>query len=99
MKEDIIPSNFVVTNSEGFDTPLYNPIRDISAVEQEGYVDLVDAIDNNSLPSDISVTELSFEDIDDPAKLLPKYEDVFDKLHQLETIKSLTEPKNEPKNE
>lgn len=75
---------------------VYNPKIDISSVQQDGYIDLVEAFENRVIPADVSGADLTFEDCENTDALLPKAEDVFQQHQQLHTIRSLkTSPEND----
>lgn len=68
---------------------IYNPKIDISPVQQDGYIDLVEAFENRVIPADVSGADLTYEDCENTDALLPKAEDVFQQHQQLHTIRSL----------
>lgn len=56
----------------------YNPITDIQRVEQCGFVDLAAANAASSIPSDLSASELQYNDIDDPNGIAGRPSDAFE---------------------
>lgn len=72
---------------------LYDPVKDIAPVDQNGYIDLVQAFEDRVIPSDISGGELEFTDCEDTDSLLPRAEDVFDQIQQAHTLRSLKDVK------
>lgn len=66
----------------------YDPKRDISPVDQFGFVDLRDAFANHSLPGTLVSSDESFNGVEDPASLLGKSADVFDAYRKAQYVKS-----------
>lgn len=59
---------------------LYNPERDLKAVEPFGFVDLKDAYINHCVPSQVGDSESDYNGIEDPSSIVGKPSDVFDAL-------------------
>lgn len=59
---------------------LFDPGRDLRAVEPLGFVDLQEALVNHNIPSQIADTEDSYNGIEDPSSILGKPSDIFDAL-------------------
>lgn len=66
----------------------YDPVHDISSVDQVGFVDLHDAFVNASIPGDLSVNEESYNGVDDPASLVGRSADVFEAFRKASAVKS-----------
>lgn len=64
----------------------YNPDKDISPVDPIGFVDIREAYVNGNVPSDISVSPLDFNDVDDPESLLGRGSDIFDNLRRADYV-------------
>lgn len=65
----------------------YDPLRDVSAVDQFGFLNLRDAYLNNSIPGEITSDVDSFNGVADPASLIGKSTDVFDAYRKAEYVK------------
>lgn len=65
----------------------YNEDKDICEVDQYGFVDLVECLNNGVVPSSISNTESDYNDIEDPASILGKPRDVFEAYKMGDYIK------------
>lgn len=66
----------------------YNPVSDIAPVEQFGFVNLVESLANGFIPTEISNTEDSYNDIDDPSLIVGKPRDTFEAITMMEQVKS-----------
>lgn len=66
----------------------YNPTVDVCPVEQFGYVDLVECLSKGEIPSTISDTEMTYNDIDDPSTIMTKPRDNFEAIRLMDHIKS-----------
>ena len=77
----------------------FNPMRDIQEVDQTGYVDLVKAYTNGSIPSDLNIREESYNGIEEPDSILGTPSDVFEAAQLRETVSSYTPPSNNPTGE
>lgn len=67
---------------------VYNEVTDLSDVDQFGFVDLVECMSNGQVPSTVSDTEVSYNDIDDPASILGKPADVFEAYRMQDYVKT-----------
>lgn len=56
----------------------FNDLRDVSEVDQFGYVNLAECLENGIVPSEIADSEANYNDIDDPSTILGKPRDVFE---------------------
>lgn len=70
----------------------FNPERDVQAVEQFGFVDLVSALANNCIPSDAVGVDSKFNGIDEPGSIMNRARDVFDAAHLERTIRDYKQP-------
>lgn len=80
----------VVTEFLGFD-----PVKDISEVDQFGYVNLVEALENGVIQSTLKIDDLGFNDIDDPASIMGKPRDVFEAYKMASVIHDRGKKSNE----
>lgn len=77
MKENIVFEPFY-----GFD-----PLRDISSVDQFGFLNLREAYLNNSIPGEVASDVESYNGVEDPSSLIGKSNDVFEALRKAEYVK------------
>lgn len=75
----------------------FDPIRDVQAVEQSGYIDLAKANATSSIPSGISNTELNFNEIDDPRAIGGRPADTFEALQMMRSTADYTAPSDDKK--
>lgn len=73
----------------------FNPLRDVKAVEQTGFVDLAKANAMNSLPSQIQSSPLSYNLIDDPRSIAGRPSDVFEAAAAAKAISGYKPPKKD----
>ena len=79
----------------------YNPTVDICPVDQFGFVDLVECLSKGEIPSTISDTEMTYNEIDDPSTIIGKPRDNFEAIRFMDKIKSsgkITTPTNSDNN-
>lgn len=67
---------------------IYNEKTDIQDVDQFGFVNLAECMENGVVPSSISDTEMDYNDIEDPASIMGKPRDVFEVYSMQDYIKS-----------
>lgn len=65
---------------------VFDPVRDKKAVEPFGFVDLKSALVSGVIPSQIEEVDANYNQIDDPASILGKPNDVFDAMHMQSAI-------------
>lgn len=75
-------------------TGKYNEVKDLSPVDQVGYIDLGEAIRNGYIPASMNEDDTVYNEIDDPASLMHNASDVFELYRQADYVKSFT-PKEE----
>lgn len=66
----------------------YNEERDLAAVDQFGFIDLVESLEKGFIPEEISNTEDIYNDIEDPSTIMNKPRDVFEACRQMDNIKA-----------
>ena len=59
---------------------LYDPLRDVQEVDQFGFVDLREVLETGVVPSDSSVEDSEFTDIDDPESIIGRPRSNFDMI-------------------
>lgn len=67
---------------------VYNPMCDRCAVEPFGYVNLVEAVENGTVPSSINNVESEYNDIEDPSTIIGKPGDIFELYRMNDYIKT-----------
>ena len=65
----------------------YNPTVDICPVDQFGFVDLVECLSKGEIPSTVSDTESTYNEIDDPSTIIGKPRDNFEAIRMMDGIK------------
>lgn len=75
----------------------YNPVRDIQAVDQVGFIDLAAANALSTIPSGIPLAEARFNGIEDPNSIAGRPSDQFDAAQANKVIAGYKAPeKNDP---
>ena len=64
----------------------FDPARDISPVEQFGYIDLVAANLTSSVPASITVDEAKYNGIEDPGAIAGRPRDVFEQAQASKAV-------------
>lgn len=64
----------------------FDPVKDLKAVEQFGFVDLKEAWVNRCVPSQVGESDADYNGIDNPASILGMPSDVFDALDMVEYV-------------
>lgn len=59
-------------------TGKYNDVCDIQATDQTGFVDVGEAIRNGFVPGSMNPDTMVYNDIEDPASIMPNATDIFD---------------------
>ena len=63
----------------------FDPVRDLSPVEQFGFIELKDALANSIVPSQMPDSETDYNGIDEPDKVLGKPRDIFEAMDAQKT--------------
>lgn len=69
----------------------FNPKRDVAPVEQDGYVDLVQAFKDGVIPSGVNVGDSEELPCKESDSLLPPPGDVFEQIQQVHSVRSASE--------
>lgn len=56
----------------------FDPVRDITPVDQVGYIDLKFALANSCVPSQLPGSDLDYNGVDDPKAILGTPSDIFE---------------------
>lgn len=70
----------------------YDPVRDIEAVTQTGYIDLAKANAMSSIPASLSAEQLMYNEIDDPRSIAGRPSDVFEAAQASKVIAGYKAP-------
>lgn len=81
------------TDSAAVVLPHYDPIRDIKAVSQTGFVDIVKANSMNSLPANLSCDTLVYNEINDPNSIAGRPRDAFEHAQGSKAVADYVPPK------
>lgn len=73
----------------------YNPVRDIQAVEQHGYLDLTAANAAGSVPSNLQGSEGLSNGIEDPNSIGARPRDIFEANQAARAISDYVPPKKD----
>lgn len=58
----------------------FDPVRDLTPVDEFGFIDLKSALHNSVVPSQMPESETDYNGIDDPQQILGKPHDVFEAI-------------------
>lgn len=64
----------------------YDKSRDKYEVSQSGYLDLSSAFANHCVPPEIPMDETSYNEVDDPSKVIGKPKDAFDMMQYNQSV-------------
>ena len=76
---------------------VFNPVCDVQQVSPEGALDLAQAYSLGSIPSNLTSDVTDFNDIEDPASIAGKPDDVFSGLQAGKVVESRGKKSDEPK--
>lgn len=65
---------------------VFDKKKDISEVDQFGYIDLSQALSTGTVDSSLKIDEKTFNNIDDPGSILGKPEDAFQAMHMASIV-------------
>ena len=65
----------------------YDEVKDISPVDQFGFIDLAECLLNGEVPASVADSEDQYNGIEDPGEILGKPADVFDAYKMGDYIK------------
>lgn len=77
----------------------YDPVRDLSPVEQFGFIDLKTALSESVVPSQMPDSDADYNGIDDPDKILGKPADVFEAVDAQKAIEKAAAAANKDEGE
>lgn len=67
---------------------IYNEVKDNQAVDQIGFVDLAEAIENGFVPGSLGGDDMVYNGIEDPSTIMHNASDVFELYRQADYLKS-----------
>lgn len=68
----------------------YDEVKDLQAVDCVGWIDIAEAVENGYVPASIDADEMLYNEIEDPASIMPNADDVFALYRQADYIKGFT---------
>lgn len=71
-----------------FDELPFDPQRDISPVDQFGFVDLKSALANSAVPSVMPGAEVDYNGVDDPSAVIGTPRDIFEAMDMQKALES-----------
>lgn len=73
----------------------FDPVKDISPVEQFGYIDLVAANLTSSVPASITVEDAQYNGIEDPGAVAGRPRDIFEQAQGSKVVVGYKAPSSE----
>lgn len=78
----------------------FDPVRDLTPVDQYGFIDLKSALENSVVPSQMPGSDEDYNGIDDPSKILGTPRDIFEAMDAQKAVEAAAaaaaqEPKDE----
>lgn len=64
----------------------YDKRRDRFEVSQSGFLDLCQAFEHNSVPADFAQDDASYNDVEDPSKVIGRPKDGFELMHYKQSV-------------
>lgn len=58
----------------------YDPVRDLTPVDQFGFIDLKSALDSSIVPSQMPDSDIDYNGMEDPNQVLGKPHDIFEAI-------------------
>lgn len=77
----------------------FDPIRDLTPVDQHGFTDLKSALANSCVPSVMPDTDVDYNGIDNPDAVLGTPRDIFEAIDAQKAVESAISEGNEEKSE
>lgn len=65
----------------------YDATKDLQPVDKVGWVDIAEAVKNGYVPASINAEDMVYNEIEDPASVMPQADDVFAMYRQADYIK------------
>lgn len=77
----------------------FDPVRDLTPVDQHGFTDLKSALANSCVPSVMPDSDVDYNGIDNPDSILGKPRDIFEAIDAQKAVESSVSQGNEEKSE
>lgn len=77
----------------------FDPVRDLTPVDQHGFTDLKSALANNCVPSVMPETDVDYNGIDNPDSILGTPRDIFEAIDAQKAVESVAVESDERKSE
>lgn len=77
----------------------FDPVRDLTPVEQFGFIELKDALANSIVPSQMPESETDYNGIDEPDKVIGKPRDIFEAIDAQRAVEQMVASESEGKKE
>lgn len=82
-----------------FENCAFDPVRDLTPVDQYGFIDMKSALANSVVPSVMPGAEVDYNGIDDPASILGKPSDIFEAIEMQRAVEAASAKSDEASNE
>lgn len=76
----------------------YDPVKDVSAVDPYGFVNLRSAYENGNVPTNIEDVLANYNGIDDPESIIGSPKDIFEGYRMRDAILAKSEKLNDKTN-
>lgn len=77
----------------------YDKRRDRFEVSQTGFLNLNEAFLNHAVPADFAQDDVSYDDVDDPSKVIGKPKDAFELMHYNQSVHDYKPSSSNPSGE
>lgn len=77
----------------------FDPVRDVTPVDQHGFTDLKSALANSCVPSVMPDTEVDYNGIDNPDSILGTPRDIFEAIDAQKAVEASISEGNEEKSD
>lgn len=74
----------------------FNKKKDFKDVPQYGFVDLKEAYNSGTVPSDLAPSEQSYNGIENPGNIVGKPSDIFEAYRMHQAVNSITSSQSSP---
>lgn len=77
----------------------FDPVRDLTPVDQHGFTDLKSALANGCVPSVMPETDVDYNGIDNPDSILGTPRDIFEAIDAQKAVEAAAVESSEEKSE
>lgn len=78
---------------------LFDPVRDLTPVDQHGFTDLKSALANSCVPSVMPETDVDYNGIDNPDSILGTPRDIFEAIDAQKAVEASMSSNSDEKSE